>query len=287
VTNIPLVLLLGVIATIQVHMAKALERQGIEVFEQLRARIRRNGRLAQGGARKPIIYSVGLVLNNTVFVWAILAQPHGPPALYSSMFGVGLVFLMIYAALVLKERITRREMAGVAAIVLGSVVIGVEGIGRAEMDRLTMDLAPAGIAVGAWLSVCLIFVVASRRGPRWAALAYGILAGGLGSLDPFLKGVGQAYGGRPGLLPSSPLGAVLFASSFVIGFLAFSFTQIGFARKARASLLVPAYNAAYVALPVVWQALLLPAYRLSWVTAAGIGLIIAGVVAMQAAGRGA
>jgi hypothetical protein len=30
-----------------------------------------------------------VALNNTLFVWSTLAQPFGPPALFSSMFGIG------------------------------------------------------------------------------------------------------------------------------------------------------------------------------------------------------
>ena len=286
--NIPLVLLLGIISTIQTHLAKALERQGIEVFEQIKAKLQRSGQPVEGGLKKPVIYTIGVALNNTLFIWATLAQPYGPPALFSSMFGVGLVFLMVYDAAVLKERITRREMAGAAAIVLGTLAIGYENIARADtMDRFTMDLDALFLALGIWLVLSLAFVVTASRSSdlRMIALAFGLLAGGFGSLDPFFKGVGQNYGGPSGFLPSNAIGTVIFSASFVIGFLAFVVTQIGFAKKVRASLLVPAYNAAFIGLPVLWQVLLLPGYRLSWMTALGLALILAGVAAMQAIGR--
>jgi drug/metabolite transporter (DMT)-like permease len=284
-TNIPLVLLLGIVSTIQTHLAKALERQGIEVFEQIKTILQKNGSPVEGGLKKPLIYTIGLILNNTLFIWSTLAQPHGPPALFSSMFGIGLVFLMGYAALVLKEKINRREAIGAAAIVLGTLVIGIENLARAgRMDRLTMNLTALFIALSAWLVMSLVFVLASSRSSNLGliALAFGLLAGGLGSLDPFFKGVGQNYGGQSGILPSNTLGTVIFASSFVIGFLAFVVTQIGFARKVRASLLVPAYNAAFIGLPILWQVFLLPGYHLFWLTGGGLCLIISGVVLMQA-----
>jgi drug/metabolite transporter (DMT)-like permease len=290
VTDIPLVLLLGIISTIQTHLAKALERQGIEVFDQIKAKLQKSGQPVEGGLKKPVIYTIGVALNNTLFVWSTLAQPYGPPALFSSMFGIGLVFLMVYAGTVLKEKITRREMAGAAAILLGTLAIGLDNLIRAEMDRFRMNLTALFVALGLWLALSLAFVVLANRARRLGliALAYGLLAGGLGSLDPFFKGVGQNYGGRPGFLPSNPLGSVLFISSFVIGFLAFLVTQFGFAKKARASLLVPAYNAAFIGLPILWQLLLLPGYRLSWLTAAGTALVLAGVAGMQVfkAGKG-
>ncbi len=282
-TDIPLVLFLGILSTIQTHLAKALERQGIEVFEQIKAALQRSGRTVEGGLKKPVIYIVGLILNNTVFIWAVLAQPYGPPALFSSMFGMGLVFLMVYAAAVMKEKISPLEIAGASAIVAGTLVIGIENIPRSNMDRFTMNLSAMLVAQGIWLVLSLAFVFAASRTSSLGliALAFGLLAGGLGSLDPFFVGVGQNFGGRPGLLPSNSIGTIFFVSSFGIGFLAFLVTQIGFARKVRASLLVPSYNAAYIGLPVLWQVLLLPGYHLSWLTAAGLLLLISGVLAMQ------
>ncbi|MCS7011187.1 MAG: hypothetical protein N2049_03480 [Anaerolineales bacterium] len=287
-TNIPLVLLLGIISTIQTHLAKALERQGIEVFDQIKAKLQRNGLPVEGGLKKPVIYTMGLILNNTLFIWSTLAQPYGPPALFSSVFGIGLVFLMVYASTVLKEQINRREIAGAAAIILGTLAIGYENITRATtLDRFNMNLTSFFLALSAWLTFSIVFIVIANRSRdlRLIAVAFGLLSGGLGSLDPFLKGVGQNYGGQSGILPSNVLGGVIFASSFVIGFLAFLVTQIGFAKKVRASLLVPAYNAAFIALPVFWQLILLPDYHLTWLTLASLGLILYGVSAIGAVGR--
>jgi drug/metabolite transporter (DMT)-like permease len=283
VNNIPLVLLLGILSTIQLHLAKALERQGIEVFEQIKTRLQNSGQRVENNLKKPLIYSVGLILNYTVFIYAVLAQPYGPPALFTSMFGIGLVFLIVYAGLILKEKVTRVELFGAGAIVAGTLVIGIENIFHTALDRFTMRLPILMIALSIWLALSLGFVVVSiqKRNLSWMALAFGLLAGGLGSLDPFFKGIGQNYGGQSGLLPANLVGMLFFISSFILGFLAFLVTQFGFAQKARASLLVPAYNAAYIGLPVLWQILLLPGYRLTGLTFVGLLLVIGGVMVMQ------
>jgi hypothetical protein len=149
-----------------------------------------------------------------------------------------------------------------------------------------MNLQAFFLALGIWLAISLAFVIITSRSRNLSliALAFGLLAGGLGSLDPFFKGVGQNFGGQPGILPSNAIGTAIFAASFLIGFLAFLVTQVGFAKKVRASLLVPAYNAAFIGLPVLWQMLLHPGYRLTWLTGVGLVLILAGVAAMQAVG---
>ena len=68
--NTWIAILIGILSTTQLHLAKALERQGIEVFEQLRVRLKKTGEQIEGSIRKPIIYMVGVTLNNTVFLYA-------------------------------------------------------------------------------------------------------------------------------------------------------------------------------------------------------------------------
>jgi len=285
--NALLVIVLGILSTTQLHLAKAMQRQGIEVYDRIQARLKGTGEQITGGAKKPAIYVVGVVLNQVEFIYPILAQPYGPPALFTSMFGMGLVALMFYAALVMKESIGRLEVIGSGLIVAGTLTIGIENLWRDDYDRFQMD-------VGAMLAVLLMvlglaiaaMVLAYKRGSvNQIGLVFGLGAGALGGLDPFLKGVGQNLGGNPAFLPRTAPGMVLFVSSFVIGFLAFATTQVGFARKARASVLVPAYDSAYVVLPVLLQTFLLPSYRLYWTTVLGIGGILAGIVLMRAFGR--
>ena len=285
-TNIPLVILLGVVFSIQTHLAKALERQGIEVFDQIKARIQKRDGM-DAGLKKPLIYTIGVGLNNTVFIWAVLAQPHGPPALFTSMFGVGLVFLILYAAFILKEPVTRFGVAGATLIFAGTLVIGVENISRVNSGRFNMDVNTMAAVLLVWIALGVLSIIwANRyRDLTLIALIYGAFAGGLGGLDPFLKGVGQNLGGgEPGILPSTFLGTLIFLASFLIGFIAFLVTQFGFARKAPASVLVPAYNAMYIVLPVILQIFLLPAYAIYWTTVIGIGLIIIGIILMYGGG---
>jgi uncharacterized membrane protein len=281
--NLPLVIVLGLVSTIQVHLAKALERQGIEVFDQIKVGLQKGGQPVPGGRKVPVIYTIGFTLNHTVFVWAVLAQPYGPPALFTSLFGVGLVFLIFYAALVMKETISRREGWGAASIIAGTLIIGVENVNRQDLDRFTMDLEALLLVLVLFLIAGLVFILFANRTRSLSlvGLAFGVLAGGLGSLDPFLKGVGQGLGGDPSIIPKSGLGMVVFLASFVIGFISFLVTQFGFARKVRASILVPAYNASYVAFPVLLQTILLPAFSIYWTTVVGLGLIVAGVFLMQ------
>jgi drug/metabolite transporter (DMT)-like permease len=281
--QVVIAILIGIVSTVQLHLAKALERQGIAVFDQLRARLTKTASQAEEGFRKPAIYIAGLILNNMIWPWPIIAQRYAAPSVYTSMFGLGLVFLMFYAARVMGERIKRSQALGALAIVAGSLVLGAENVIRRDYDRFAMTVAPTLAVIGAFsiLGITAAFLSARRKDPVTIAIAVGLFAGGLGSLDPFLKGVAQNLGGRPEWLPGSSMGMSIFVASFVIGSAAFAITQWGFVRRAPASVLVPAYNANYIVLPVVLQMVLLPSYQLYPSTVAGVLLILAGMLLMR------
>jgi hypothetical protein len=288
--NAWLVILLGIASTTQTHLAKALERQGIETWDLIRARLKRTGEEIEGKARKPVIYAVGLVLNHTTFLYHLLVAPlGGTTALYTSMFGMGMIALLLYSKLVMKEEISHLELVGAAAILAGTLTIGVEGISRPPLDMGAMDLAATVLAILLLLGLCVVFIVAGLRNgtPHLIGLAFGLGAGTCGSLDPFLKGVGQTAGGGGDFMPGSVGGWIVLASSFLVGEMAVLITQWGFYRRARATLLVPAYNCSYIAVPVILQWLLLLGYELYWTTIAGLGLIMAGFVCMRSFKPGA
>ena len=283
------IIVLGIASTTQTHMAKALERQGIETWDLIRERFEGSGAKVKGRARKPLIYGLGLVLNYTVFVYHLFVAPlGGTTALYTSMYGLGLIVLLLHSTWVMKERICRLELGGAMAILLGTLIIGVEGVSHPALEMGQMDLRWTVAVVVVLLGLCLaLLLVGLRNGtPNAIGLAFGLGAGICGSLDPFLKGVGQTAGGGGPFTPGSAGGWAVLASSFVIGWQAWLVTQCGFFRRARANVLVPAYNCSYIAVPVLLQALLLPGYALTWTTWLGLGLIMAGFACLRGFGRG-
>ncbi len=286
-----LVILLGVASTTQNHMAKALERQGIAVWDVIKARFSRsraNVELPSAGEGRPaLVYVIGLALNHTVFVYHLLVAPlGGTTALYTSMYGVGLVVLLFYSARVMKERLSPRELMGVIGILGGTLIVGIDGITRPSLDMAGIDMNGTLTALAALAVACAVLVVTGLRigTPRGIGLTFGLCAGVLGTLDPFLKGVSQTSGGGR-FAPGSVAGWILLVSSFLIGEVAFLITQWGFYRRARANILVPALNSSYIGLPVVLQAILLPGYTLNLVAVSGLALIMAGFLLVRGLGR--
>ncbi len=278
------IILLGILSTSQTHLAKAMERQGIEVFDHIRARLKRTGEQFEDRGRKPIIYLMGLILNHTTFVYHLFVTPlGGTTALYTSMYGMGMITLLVYSTKVMKEGITRQEMIGAVAIFMGTLTIGVEGVFRPALDMAWMDITSTVAAISILLGLCLALVVLGVRSihPNLIGLLFGLSAGICGAMDPFMKGVGQTAGGSGQITPQTTAGWIVLALSFVIGEGAVLITQWGFIRRARANILVPAYNSAYIAIPVILQSLLLPGYDVYWSTGIGMGLLMAGFMLMR------
>jgi drug/metabolite transporter (DMT)-like permease len=275
--EILIVILIGIADTVQLHLAKSMQRQGIEIFDQIRAKIKKEHLEIEGKVKKPVIYLVGLVLNNIEPIWLIVANLFGVyPALVTSMFGVGLVVLMVYSVKVLHEPVNRREATGAVVIIGGTLVLGVEAFFRPEYDEAGISTGASYLFAAAFTAVAVaIIIIASRtRNARTMGFAFGIAAGGFGGQDIIFKMLGQND-------MNSIVGWLVFASSFIIAFFAFFFTQLGFARKAPASVLVPAYDATYVLVPILFQALLLPGFQIWPSTVLGAATVVAGIALMR------
>ena len=278
-----LVILLGIISTIQNHLAKALERQGIEALDHLRNKLARTGEKIKGANKKSAIYLLGLVLNQTVFIYHLFTTPlGGTTAVYTSMYGVGLVALLVYSVKVLNEPLSRKELTGALAILLGTLVIGVEGLQRPPLDMAWMDYSKTVGAVLLLCILCIVVIYASRRNgsKRLIGIGFGFSAGAIGALDPLLKGVGQTHGGGDAFGPESTVGWILFVGSFLVGFISFLIDQWGFYLRVRANVLVPTFNASYIAIPVIFQVILLPGYSFYLSTFLGLSLLVFGFIRM-------
>ena len=262
-----------------------MERQGIEIFDQLRAKLK--GQPADGSnpqpLKKPVIYIIGLILNNTVIVYTLAAQLYGPPALYTSTFGIGLVALMVYSHFVLHESITKKDWIGTILIVVGTVIIGLEGIYRPVYNLGAIDHVMAGILLAILMIISTIAMAVAylKNRPLLTGIIFGFVSGAFGGLDAVYKNIAQNLGGTPVIVPQSGLAWVFFVVSFIVATLAFLFTQWGFARHAQASILVPAYNCMYILAPLGFQLILIPAFVMYPSTYISIGLIMIGIWLMQ------
>ncbi|MFX1554746.1 MAG: EamA family transporter [Promethearchaeota archaeon] len=268
-------LLFGILNTLILHLAKAMERHGIEIFSRKKS-FKEKG-------KKPLIYIIGFILNNTVFVWQIIGTSFASAAVFSSVFGLGLILLMFYSHYILHEEISKPELIGAITIIIGTTMVGI---------FYTIETQPIGnISYVNFfiLIIVIIILVLFLIGFSWktkiaVAFIFGAVAGTLGGTDNVLKRIGLTSNNFievfAGLLDLE-LDSFIFLFSFLAGLFAMILTQIGFAKGADASKLVPMYNSLYIAAPVIFELIIVQGARVSIGTIISILIIIVGVFLMN------
>ncbi|MFX0003038.1 MAG: hypothetical protein ACFE9C_05870 [Candidatus Hodarchaeota archaeon] len=273
--SVALGLLFGIINTLTLHLAKGMERHGIEIFSRKKS-FKEKG-------KKPLIYIIGFALNNTVFIWQILGTTFASAAVFSSVFGLGLILLMLYSRYILHEEITRVELLGAILIIIGTTMVGffyiIEPTVTGTVNYLNFFI----------LIVVMILLFSLLIGFSWktriaVAFIFGAVAGTLGGTDNVLKRIGLSSSNFietfAGLLRME-LDSYIFLFSFLAGFFALIITQIGFAKGADASRLVPMYNSLYISAPVLFELLIVEGASVSLGIILSIVIIIIGVFLMN------
>lgn len=284
-SNSAIAMIYGIVGSVLFNISKGMQRRSIEALFLVFPKSGK--RRAQEGRTKPAknfaLYATGFVLNNSLGFFAILANRHAPSSYYTSMFGIGIIALMLYSGIVLREPIHPLQYAGAVVLILGTLILGYDGIVREKMTMAGINLKAAGIVIGAFFLFGFFLLLWTRRTHSLLVLGvvYGLLIGFAASLDPVLKGIGQNLGGGERYLPKLSLGWLIFLSSFLFATLSFAASQWIFSRGVRASVLIPSQNFAYIVSPVLIQAASLPGFRLTRLTVSGLIITILGIVVMQ------
>jgi multidrug transporter EmrE-like cation transporter len=253
-------MLIGVLGTSVIHLSKGLMRHGIA-----------------SGSR--VAYSAGVLMNFTNPLWVILANRFAPTVFYTSMYGLGLLTLLLFSRAVLGEHLERRQYRGISVIVLGTLLIGLGNLlgGKPSLygaDRMVL-LSFAGVwVVGAPVISRLI----RRKAVRVQEYVFGIAAGGLAALEAVVKGVAQAGPAGSTFLPQSSSAWWLFGASFLGAAGAFGMIQWSYFRRCRASMMGSLYDVAYVTVPLLLTAILVEDAGLGAWSIAGTVCVSLGVM---------
>jgi drug/metabolite transporter (DMT)-like permease len=275
----------GIVGSVIFNVSKGMQRQSIDALSSIFSKRRKQ----PGEGRRPrsakniILYATGFVLNNSLGFFAILANRYAPSSYFTSMFGLGIIALMLYSGIILKEPIHPLQYAGAVVLALGTLILGYDGIMREKMTMAGISLPAAGIVISASLLIGFFLLLYARRTRSLLVLGviYGLLIGFAASLDPVLKGIGQNLGGGERYLPKLSLGWFIFLSSFLFATLSFAASQWIFSRGVRASVLIPSQNFAYIIYPIFIQAVSRPGFKLTGLTISGLFITILGIIIMQ------
>ncbi|MHA1292321.1 MAG: hypothetical protein ACTSQJ_06600 [Promethearchaeota archaeon] len=178
-------ILFGIIWSCVLHLAKAMERHGIELFD-------RNKSFEEKG-KKPLIYIIGFILNNTGLIWAFIALQYSTAVIYSSMFGIGLILLMLYSHYILKEDIETLELIGAVFILVGTIMVGILYI-LEEQQSFNINFERFYILLTIIIVLfCILFFFSLKTG-LGIAFIFGMIAGALGGMDNVFKWIGLKGG---------------------------------------------------------------------------------------------
>jgi drug/metabolite transporter (DMT)-like permease len=274
--SVALGLLFGIISTLVLHLSKAMERHGIEIFSRKKS-FKEKG-------KKPLIYIIGFILNNTVIIWQILGTTFALASVFSSVFGLGLILLMFYSRYILHEEITKTELLGAILIIIGTTLVGLFFILEPPIPEENVNYVNFFILILVIIILFTFLIGFSWKTKIAVAFIFGAVAGTLGGTDNVLKRIGLSSSNFIDALAGLfrlELDSFIFLFSFLAGFFALIITQIGFAKGADASRLVPMYNSLYISAPVLFEVLIVEGASVSLGIILSIAVIIIGVFLMN------
>ncbi len=277
-------IIMGLVNTLMMNLAKGMQRHGIVIFDRKNKENVDSAQSGENKAKKPAIYIIGVIINQLPFVWIMISNIFAPYTYFTSMYGVGLVLLLWYSYKYLKESITKRKIIGAVILIIGTIILGVDGIIRPELEMSDINIVSSSIFIGVLIILAIIFVPLSikTKKPFVIGIVFGIIGGSFQSLDAVIKGIGQSFGAETtGFFPSTPVGWIIFLISFLSGTFSFLLSQIGFSKKTDASVQVPVANSSFIVIPILIQTISLPGYNVTVLMVIGVVTVVAGILLMQ------
>lgn len=256
------------------NVGKGVQKMKVQVLKKGRAAFHRENRRDLG------IWIVGFLMTTCATgLFSLALKLTDKAGLVSAMGGLGIVGLVLFAVLVLRESFGRREAIGIAAVVAGTVVIGL-------FDRpatpgadypVTKLIVVAGVVVACMGAGC---VYAYKSGKLYS-LAFGAMAGTLIAIsmlfgDLALLAAGNSFLGQ--LANPYPYVAITIGTGALV------ITQIAFFRG-RAMVVVPTINSFIIAGPPLLEYVVLGT-SLTAAQLTGLGIIVLGVVVLTTTSEG-
>ena len=226
-------LLVGVAGSSAVHLSKGIMKEGV-------------------ARRRALLYAAGVALNFTAPLWVIVANRFAPTVYYTSVYGLGLVALVLYGRLRLGEALVLRQLAGLLLIVAGTLVIGLAELTQPQPSLHGASREILFAVAGVWIvGTPVAALVLRRAGSAVQEVVFGVFGGGFAALDAVAKGAAQAGESGSTLLPAGAANWLLFALSFLGAAGAFGMIQWSYVRRCRASMMGASYDVAYVSVPLL------------------------------------
>lgn len=264
---------LAILASLFLNIGKGVQKWKVKVLAHRGAALRPPHR------RDLILWIVGILMTTVATgLYSAALKFTDKSSMVSSFNGVGMLGLVAFAWLVLKERIGKQELGGAALVLVGTALMGLFDQPVTDQAISPQGLALAGGLLGAIFVPLAIFSWVSRR---WHGFTFGALAGAMIGVSMVLGDLALvAAGGDMTGQMNTPWPYV----ALTIGTGALGVTQLAFWR-ANAMIVVPTTNSFVILTPVF----------IEWLTSGtvlhlaqygGLASIVAGVILLTAADRG-
>jgi drug/metabolite transporter (DMT)-like permease len=260
---------LAILASTNINVGKGIQKWKVHIWGK------KGAMFNQENLPDTLIWFVGLALTASAVVILPLALKYTDrTSMVSSFNGVGMIGLVIFAWLVLHEKIGWRELGGAALILIGTAIMKYFDVPVAQKSfSLARFLASFGAIFGGFGLLALY----SWKTNRFYGFAVGSLPGILIGSAMILADMGLVKTGNSIMgLVTNPL--AIFG--FICGVMATVFTQFAFWR-AKAMVVVPTINSFIILAPVVIEYFTF-GQSLKAVQYAAVAVIIAGVILLTA-----
>ncbi len=259
---------LAATAATLLNVGKGIQKMKVEVLKKGRRAWRPEHRRDLG------IWFIGFFMTGAAsLLFSYSLKLTDKAGIVSATAGLGLVGLVLFAALVLRERFGRREQLGTVAIVAGTVLVAY--FNRPVPFDPNYPVARLLFVGGGIVAVLAVLCVFSYKTNRLYSLTFGATAGTLIAVsmliaDLALIAAGNDFVGQ--LRNPYPYVAI------VLGFGALAVTQLAFFRG-RALVVVPTINSFMIAGPPLIEYFVLGT-TLSPLQLVGFVVVVAGVIVL-------
>jgi drug/metabolite transporter (DMT)-like permease len=237
-----LAITLAIIASANLNVGKAIQKWKVKVLGD------RKQLFAPAHRKDLVIWICGVLLTmSATILFSLALQQAEKPSLVSSMNGIGMIGLVIFAWLVLKEKLGVQELAGAALVFAGTTVMGVFEVPLVGEQHI--DLKGLIFIEAILLAIFGPAAIISWRIRKFHGLAFGTLVGILLGTAVILGKLALVQGGNSftGQLTNGYPYAAL-----IVGLFALILTQLAFWRST-AMVVVPTMNSIMILSPALFQ----------------------------------
>ncbi len=254
--------IIGIVAYIMLYIGKGIQKYAIEGLK-----IDKTIRSKHSG-----VWIFGTVLTVLfVFVqWIPLSLLHTPMNLIAPLEGIGLITLLIFSSIVLKEKISKIEVVAIVLIIVGTVLINIALITPEELQREAVSFSIFGIFLGIIIGVFgLVYLLVFKKSNILTGIVLGLAAGCFMAFQTLAKRITDIDG----------LVAIFIFVTFLFAILTLVLTQFALS-KARANIVIPCFTSASIILTTILGVFVIEE-AIFPVQIAGIVTIVIGIILMN------